>query len=276
MKKDLWEPKRRIEEQYRKSLKQITDLIQKSVEGLTDPSEIIAKLKTLINNPALSSYADATALKMVTHLFTDAGRTWRAAASYNSKGRTIYEALKKELQGPINGSFHFQVKRNADIIKTMPSSTANRLTKYIADESLKGRRASDIAEDIRARFPVSTEANINLIARTEVSKTSTALTRARSEDIGLEFYQWESSQDSRVRNSHEHMQGVIIAWKEPPSPEKLIGEKSVGNYHAGEVFNCRCFPMPIISIDDIKFPCKVYRNGRIQVMTRKKFLDIMQ
>ena len=212
---------------------------------------------------------------MVTHLFTDAGQTWRAAASVNSRGRTVYAALKKELQGPINGSFHFQVKRNADIIKTMPSSTANRLTKYIADESLKGRRASDIADDIRARFPVSTEANINLIARTEVSKTSTALTRARSEDIGLDWYIWRTSDDSRVRKSHDHMEDVLVRWTDAPSPEKLIGERSVGNYHAGEVFNCRCFPMPIISIDDIKFPCKVYRNGRIQVMTRKQFLDTM-
>jgi SPP1 gp7 family putative phage head morphogenesis protein len=274
MKKDLWTPKRRIEEQYRKSLKQITDLIQKSVDGITDPFEIIARLKTLVNNPALNSYAESTALKMVTHLFTDAGRTWRAAASVNSKGRTIYEALKKELQGPIKGSFYFQVKRNAQIIKSMPGTTANKLTAYIADESLKGRRASEIAEDIRKRFPSSTESNINLIARTEVSKTSTALTRARSEDIGLEWYIWRTSEDARVRKSHDHMEDVLVRWTDAPSPEKLIGERSVGNYHAGEVFNCRCYPEPLIGIDYIKWPHKVYYAGRIQTMTRKQFEQI--
>lgn len=250
-------------------------MIQKSVEGVTDPFEIIAKLKTLINNPALSSYAESTAMKMVTHLFTDAGRTWRAAASVNSRGRTIYEALRKELQGPISGSFHFQVKRNAEIIKTMPQATASRLTKFIADESLKGRRASDIADDIRARFPVSTESNINLIARTEVSKTSTALTQARAEEMGLAWYIWRTCEDARVRSSHEHMEDVLIRWTDAPSPEKLIGIRSVGNYHAGCVFNCRCYAEPLIGIDDIKFPHKVYYAGSIKSTTRKQFEQIM-
>ena len=242
---------------------------------MTEPFEIIAMLKRLSNSPILKDYSEKVALKMVTQLFMDAGKTWRTAASVNSRGRTIYEAIRKELSGQIGGSFYFQVKRNAEIIRTVPLKTANRLTNYIAEEANKGRRATDIAEDIRKRFPVSTESNINLIARTEVSKTSTALTQARSEDIGLAWYIWRTSEDSRVRNSHEHMEDVLIKWTDPPSPERLVDEKSVGLYHAGCVFNCRCYPEPVIDIKDIQFPHKVYSGGGIKRMTRKQFEQII-
>lgn len=274
MSKELWEPKKRITENYRRALKEITELIQKTIDGVTDPFEIVAKLKSLINSSILKNYSERAALKMVTQLFTDAGQTWRTAAKVNSRGRKIYEALRKELQGPVRGSFFEQVNRNAKIIKSMPINVASRVTNYITNESLKGRRASDIAEDIRNRVLVSSKANINLIARTEVSKTSTALTRARSEDIGLDWYIWRTSQDERVRSSHEHMEAVLVKWTDAPSPEKLIGEKSVGNYHAGEVFNCRCYPEPVISVDDIQWPHKVYRGGSIKTITRKQFEQI--
>jgi SPP1 gp7 family putative phage head morphogenesis protein len=136
---------------------------------------------------------------------------------------------------------------------------------------LKGRRASEIADDIRSRFSTGNKANVNLIARTEVSKTSTALTRARSEEIGLNCYIWRTSEDQRVRKSHDHMDGVIVFWRYPPSPEQLAGERSVGYYHAGEIFNCRCYPEPLISINDVQWPHKVYISGRIQSMTKSQF-----
>jgi hypothetical protein len=71
------------------------------------------------------------------------------------------------------------------------------------------------------------------------------------------------------------MQGVIVNWRDPPSPEKLVNEKSVGHYHAGCVFNCRCYAAPVISINDITFPAKVYLGGVIKRMTRKQFEQIM-
>ena len=37
---DLWEPKRRIEQQYQKSLNVTVEHIEKLIDGLTDPYEI--------------------------------------------------------------------------------------------------------------------------------------------------------------------------------------------------------------------------------------------
>jgi SPP1 gp7 family putative phage head morphogenesis protein len=176
--------------------------------------------------------------------------------------------------GRVGVEMRAQINRNADIIKTLPRSISQQVTAHVEKESLKGRRASDIADEIQQMFPESSRAKANLIARTETSKTSTALTQARAEDIGLDWYVWRTSEDGRVRIGHKKMEGVLINWREPPSPEKLAGEKSAGNYHAGNIYNCRCYPQPLITLNDVKFPHKVYINGAIKVLSREQFRQL--
>ena len=118
------------------------------------------------------------------------------------------------------------------------------------------------------------KSRISLIARTESSKASTALTEARAESLNLPWYVWRTSKDARVRSSHRHMDGVLIAWAEAPSPEALKGLKSYGTYQAGNTFNCRCYPEPLIYLDQVSWPHKVYHNGTIREMTRSAFKKI--
>lgn len=272
---DLWEPKRRIEEQYKRALLRIMRNLEDTVKGITEPNKIIELLQGLYATDTFTKYAEAEASKMVTSLFTDAGRTWRQAAKRNSKGSTVYNALMHELNGPVGARVAAQIERNARIIKTLPLDVSKNLTAYIAKESQKGRRAQDIAEEIQLKFPSSSKAKANLIARTEVSKTSTALNRARSENLGIDWYMWRTSEDSRVRDSHRVMDLVLVRWNDPPSPEALAGEtKTFGHYHAGDIFNCRCYPEPVITLDLIKWPCKVYYKGTIQRITRAQFEKI--
>jgi len=214
-------------------------------------------------------------MKMVTSLFSDAGKTWRQAARTNSKGKGIYEALKVELNGPVGKSINEQVKRNAKLIKSMPTSIRPQITTFVKEETLKGRRSENIAEDLLNKFPQMYESKAKLIARTEVSKTSTALTKARCDMIGINWYVWRTSEDQRVRSSHDIMDDVLISWDDPPSPEKLDGGRSVGKYHAGNIYNCRCYPEPVIRLDFISWPHKVYYKNKIVTMTKKQFQEIM-
>ncbi|WP_169793469.1 phage head morphogenesis protein [Alicyclobacillus sendaiensis] len=216
-------------------------------------------------------YAEAAAMKMVTHLFTDAGRTWRQAAKVNSQGRMIYEALQRELQGPLGGAVVAQVRRNAELIRSVPADIAREMTEHIMRRSFEGLRASDIAQELLSLYPHISEVKANLIARTETNKTATALTQSRSEILGIRWYRWRTSEDARVRESHRIMDKVLVAWDDPPSPEELAHERSYGHYHAGCIFNCRCYPEPLIDLDFVQWPCKVYRNGAIRLMTRKEF-----
>lgn len=188
----------------------------------------------------------------------------------------IYEALQKEMAGRLGGTVVHQINRNAELIKSLPVDIAGQVNGHVMREVLKGTRASSIAEQIKAYFPEASKAKAGLIARTETSKTSTALTRARSQSIGVNWYVWRTSEDSRVRDSHRIMDIVLIRWNDPPSPEALDGEsRTYGHYHAGDIFNCRCYPEPVIDLDLIAWPAKVYFRGTVTRMTRKQFETIM-
>jgi SPP1 gp7 family putative phage head morphogenesis protein len=274
---DLWAPKRRIENRYRRALLAAILRLEEFLDGLDDPIDILRQIQIFTNSTSFDRYAQAVATQMVTHLFTDAGRTWRQAAHVNSQGRMMYEALMSEMQGPLGGFVNFQVQRNAELIKSLPLDIAKHVNEHILTESLKGKRSSDIANELRTMFPEKSKARANLIARTEVGKTSTALTQARSELLKIPAYVWRSSEDGdRVRKSHQKMDRVIVFWDNPPSPEELIHVKSAGHYHAGCIWNCRCYAEPIIDLSLINWPAKVYRYGAIRSMSRKEFERLLR
>ena len=121
-------------------------------------------------------------------------------------------------------------------------------------------------------MPGLAESRIKLIARTEVSRSETALTRARAEDLDIQAYVWETVRDQRVRFSHKNLQGVIVFWDDPPQPEELIGEHTtLSKGNAGEFPNCRCLCAPLVSMQEVTWPARVFHNGRIHRMTWAAF-----
>lgn len=216
--------------------------------------------------------------KMVGRVYNFNARSWREAAMRGSNARTLYEALQRELAqrgGWLGTAVGRIVAENARLIRSVPADIAQEITGFAATEQQKGRRAPDIAQEIRRRAPYLAESKIRLIARTEVSKAETALTQARSQDLGLDWYEWQTSEDQRVRLSHRNMAHVLVNWNEPPPPEALVGERStLGRYHAGGCPNCRCVALPMVSLDEIRFPTRVFHNGSLTRMTRAQFTRI--
>ena len=273
-----WAPKQRREREYWRSLrlwfKHFMEYLTSS--NIADPSQIIPELDAYCQ--AQGEFAYRAASNMITALFSDGKRSWREAARESMMGPQFYRALQDELQGRVGIRLQELITENAQLISTFSQISAGGVTlaeqvnNFIEEESLKGRRAKDIADDLREQFPDVAESRIALIARTEVSKSATALTRARSEELGLNFYTWQTSQDARVRESHRFMGrdgGVLVNWNDPPSPEELIGIKSaLGHYHSGDCPNCRCYPAPLLRLDEIAWPHRVYIGGRVQTMTR--------
>lgn len=276
--KDLWKPKRRIELLYQRRLRKLMRELEKKLKKVTGLSNILNTLREFAKSKEFKQYAEATARKMVTGIFTDAGKTWRTAARVNSKGREIYEALKDEIDNTSIGiSIKEQTDRNARLIKSMPERIRVEITDIVARESMGGRRASEIAEDLQERFPEMLKAKADLVARTETSKTESALTRARAENLGIKAYIWRSSEDGRVRDSHKKMDNVICFFSQPIVPEKIFGIKTTLKPGlAGEFPNCRCYIEPIIRLDFVSWPHKVCWNNRIVRMTRKEFEEVLK
>ena len=124
----------------------------------------------------------------------------------------------------------------------------------------------------REKVPGLAKSRIRTIARTEVGKAETAFTQARSERPGIRWYEWATSEDQRVRPSHRKLATVLEAWSDPPAPEQLAGERSkLGHYHTGCAPNCCCITLPLMSLDEVRWPHKVYSHGRIEYAGRAEF-----
>lgn len=277
MKKDDWKTTRLLQDSFLDTLSKLTDLFHYIAFSAGDDKEkYINDMRNFQNSEPFNSFVYSAVRRMVTPIAVQNMRTWRMAAKKATKNPSLYRMLMSEINQGLKSDIEMQIEENASLIKTLPTDVAKKVTNDISDMALKGMRASEIAKVIREQTDKHSRASAKLIARTEVSKTTTALTKARCDNLDLHWYVWRTMEDGdRVRKSHRIMEGVLVNWNEPPSPEALAGEKSVGNYHAGNIWNCRCYPEPLIEIDDISWPHKVYTNGKIQTMGKMQFEQMM-
>lgn len=243
-----------------------------SIEPIIDPRVFVRRLEWFTSTKAFSRYAAEAASRMVTALAADNAKSWREAAAIGTRGREIHEAIRLAMAGPLGNYVRAQIDRNAFMITSTPLNVSRQLNEYILAGYEAGRRSEDILHDLWAYAPDLTKSRMRLIARTEVSKTSTALVRAQSHELGIGWYIWRTSRDGRVRSSHRHLDDALIAWTDPPSPEALRGIKTnLGRYNAGEAPNCRCYCEPVISLKYLDWPRKVYSGGQIFRMSRLQF-----
>ncbi len=184
----------------------------------------------------IDGWAKATAKVMVTEVAD------RDRAAWMQVSREMGKALRKELETAPTGQIMRQrLDEQVGLIKSIPLEAAQRVRHLANEAQIKGQRASYVAEEIMRTGEVS-KSKATLIARSEVSRTATDLTRARAEHVGSQGYLWRTSRDADVRHSHREMEGKFVAWDKPPTLDGMVG-------HAGQFPNCRCWPEPIIPDD---------------------------
>jgi SPP1 gp7 family putative phage head morphogenesis protein len=235
------------------------------------------KIPGLVNNPEFQKAAHSLAGRMVAEVEHANAASWRAAAQKSTRARQIYKALQAELDASgIRPELAAIARRNAQLISSVPRDIAQRITAKSAELYQAGARPEEIERELRRWAPGLAESRIRLIARTEVSRAETDVTRQRSERIGVAWYQWETSEDQRVRPSHRNMNGVLVAWSDPPNPERLINEPSkTAPYAPGSIYNCRCVSLPLVDVNEVRWPARVFYGGRIVRMTRPEFTKIV-
>ena len=277
MKYDAWRRIKSVEKEYLNSLLRLVKIFNKIAKSSgSDQGKYVQAMRNFQNSSQYERYVYSAVKRMVTPLEVGNMKTWRQAAKKATQGRFLYSLLMDEIKQGKDKVIKNQIIENASLIKTLPNDVAQKVVNDIAEASFKGMRAESIEKIIRDKTDQHARASARLIARTETAKTQSALTKVRCEELDLRWYVWRTAQDgNRVRKSHQLMEGVLVAWSNPPSPEALAGEISVGNYHAGNIYNCRCYSEPLLEIDDVKWPHKVHLNGQIQTMSKSEFMKIM-
>lgn len=163
----------------------------------------------------------------------------------------------RKIMQPLMDRFNY----NVSLIKNIPQDIIAKLQKaYGEGVSFRG---TEVEQYVKERLGKRAK----LIIRTESAKLNSALTEVRSLKLGLRAYIWSTSEDRRVRASHKMMDGVLVFWG-----TRLELDKMVGN--AGSYPNCRCVPLSVFELDDIKFPIKV-AEGNLSIISKKDKAQIV-
>lgn len=230
---------RRAGKQYERQLRAVAKQVGLIVDGYA-PGGVVRSQAQL--NDALDRYSQILRpwSKEVSQRMIDQVAKYDEAA-WSQLARSMGRELRKEIHSAPTGLVtQLLLDEQVELITSLPIHAGRRVHKLTLEALSTGERADVIAKEILRTGHV-TESRAKLIARTEVARTASMLTQSRAEYVGSEGYIWRTVGDSDVRELHRHMEGKYVAWDDPPPMEP-----SLGNYHAGQGPNCRCYPEPVI------------------------------
>lgn len=232
---------RRAENEYARALKSVAAQIGAIVRGFElregDPLGAEAEIAQALQQYAhlLRPWARATAARML----ADVSR--RDTAAWEGVAKRMKRALRGELKNaPTGALLREHLSAQVALITSLPLEAAQRVHRLTLQGIETSGRAKEIADQIYATGHV-TKSRAMLIARTETARTASALTQARATYVGSEGYIWRTVGDIDVRKEHRKLDGKFIRWDTPP-----IASANGARAHAGQIYNCRCWPEPVI------------------------------
>ena len=99
----------------------------------------------------------------------------------------------------------------------------------------EGVRFEQIAKEIEAKYKVS-QPKALFIARQEVRLLTSEMKAAKYEKAGVQEFRWIARKDSKVREDHQHLDGKIFRFDDPPVIDSRTGKRGL----PGISYNCRC------------------------------------
>ena len=134
---------------------------------------------------------------------------------------------------------------NTRLITTIPEQYLNQVQSIVMSNMRSGLRPSAIVKQLSDQFGVS-QRRAALIARDQTSKANGELSKQRQEDTGFKYFKWKTSEDIRVRDSHDDISDEDIGfgkgvykWDNPPKNDKGV------QIIPGQEINCRCVAIPV-------------------------------
>lgn len=158
-------------------------------------------------------------------------------------------------QEPLLATMQTKVSENIERIKSIPERYFARVEAAVTDAWTQGLRWEAAVKSIQHAGDV-TESDAIRIARDQSAKMNSAFNRERQLQVGIRKYQWVTSEDERVRETHEDMEtggengDGVYAWDEPGP---LLGTIDGKPCHPGDDIQCRCVAIPIVDMDENAF-----------------------
>lgn len=144
-------------------------------------------------------------------------------------------------------------KENARLITKMVDDEHQRVASIISSTFRRGGKITDARKEIQEALNVSKK-RADLIAQNEYGNLYGQLERQQNEQLGIEYYEWNTRLDERVRRSHKVLEGKICRWDDPTVYKDSLDDKTwkkratIGgvNLHPSQDIRCRCVGYSII------------------------------
>jgi len=128
------------------------------------------------------------------------------------------------------------------IINTIPVEYVERVNIRIIESIKKGVAISAISLMI-ADINDMADNKADSIAENDSSNIVSELSEQRSENIGVEYFEWRTMSDNKVRDMHAALEGMVFRWDSGADGSGVPAEM-IGMY-PGEDYNCRCRGLPV-------------------------------
>jgi SPP1 gp7 family putative phage head morphogenesis protein len=223
-------PSRAAERAYERQLRGVAGQIKQALKNPRTAADTLRRYAR-----TLEPWAQQSAANMMAGALRKNEQAWRSTAQ--RMGLDVRMFMATDLGHVVQQ----RISDNVALINSMVLEAADKVGGLVQESMSTGIRAEALADRI-VQIGNVTASRARVIAATEVSKASTALTAARAASVGSEGYIWRTARDGDTRESHRAMEGKFVRWDSPPTLDGMTG-------HAGEFPNCRCYPEPVIAND---------------------------
>ncbi len=199
------------------------------VEGDANWQFSLQKMQNALErySKALEPWAESVARLMLAEVDRREKKAWLEHA------RAIGREIKHEIESaPTGHAYAAGMARQVQLITSLPIEASRRVHGLATNQLYSGLRGEALLAEI-LKTGLVTESRAELIARTEVARASTELTKARAEYIGSPGYIWRTALDADVRSGHKKLEGTFHKWDEPP-----LCDPPNHRAHPGQIWNC--------------------------------------
>ena len=162
---------------------------------------------------------------------------WATVYKAHIENSTLPRITIRQAQGPGSRLVELYERKREDSIKLVENAQrvySDQVREVFSNPDNFGVRVEELQAKLLERGNVS-ESRAELIARDQTLKTLGGINEVRQREAGVNSYTWSTSNDERVREEHQELEGQVFSWDSPPEPG-----------HPGEPIQCRCIAIPVI------------------------------
>lgn len=133
-----------------------------------------------------------------------------------------------------------RIAENARLIRSIGEETVSRVERAVYESLNEGASVRGLRRRLTEEIGFE-EKRAARIARDQMAKVNSDLSRIRQQEAGVEEYRVSTSRDERVRPLHARLDGTVHRWDRPGPME--------GGRHPGGPPLCRCVAIAVVRLD---------------------------